>query len=89
MARKKQINSNGIQVFDITNFYNIANELVITYCDDRGIDCYKLEPLKWNGILLYIYDNTIKLDKTILKNPLYTNVYNMDWVIELYNIYNY
>ena len=86
MAKKKA----DTVTLDIANFCQIARELVATYCCDRDIDINinKIEPLQWNGILLYIYDNSLGLDKTILKDvyPDY-NVYDMDKVIQIYEDY--
>ena len=84
MARKKA----DAVTLDIANFYQIARELVVTYCCDRDIDINKIEPLQWNGILLYIYDNSLGLDKTILKDVYPDcNVYNIDNVLEVYEDY--
>lgn len=84
MAKKKA----DTVTLDITNFYQIARELVATCCYDRDIDINKIEPLQWNGILLYIYDNSLGLDKTILKDVYPDcNVYDMDKVIQIYENY--
>lgn len=84
MARKKA----DAVILDIANFYQIARELVTTYCYDRDIDINKIEPLKWNGILLYIYDNSLGLDKAILKDVYPDcNVYDMDKVTQIYEDY--
>lgn len=84
MATKKA----DAMTLDLSNFYQIARELVITYCYDRDIDTKKIEPLQWNGILLYIYDNSLGLDKTILKDVYPDlNTYDIDRVVSVYEDY--
>lgn len=84
MARKKV----EALTLDLANFYQIARNLIDLYCVDRDIDSNKIEPLKWNGILLYIFDNTIALDRDILKDvyPDCTS-YDIDKVYKLYEDY--
>ena len=84
MATKKA----DAMTLDLANFYQIARELVATYCCDRDIDTKKIEPLQWNGILLYIYDNSLGLDKTILKDVYPDlNTYDIDRVASVYEDY--
>lgn len=67
---------------------NMFDDLIDSFCLEHEIkDKYDIYPAQWNAALIYINNNTFKLNVNILKPPVTNGSYNLDAVNEALNIY--